>query len=326
MGRIFLITIALITTSAYGQQRAVYSNFLLNEYYYSPAIAGTKDVHIANVSYRNQWVGFKDAPSLIMGNFFGSVKNKKKHGYGVSLISESLGITNNTTIYLNYAHHFKLGEKMKLGLGIKPGFMQYRVRLYDAQLADEGDEVLTGNIYSANAFDMGAGFNLYSDKFFLMASAHHILGKSIQFTSYNENLDFHFNGIVGYNIEFKKKKFVLQPSALIKYAKPVPLQYSAMLKGTYDNKYWLGLLYRSDDAIGVSAGITIKERFGVSYGYDYTISGLRNFQSGSHEIMLSFIVTKNKPTLDEEDEELNNSILEEMQKKIDEREKEEKNN
>lgn len=327
MGRILLIILALAATgSSYAQQRAVYSNFLLNDYYYNPAIAGSKNVHVANVSYRKQWVGFEGAPSLIMGNFFGSAKNKGKHGYGVSLISESTGITNNTTVYLNYAYHMKLGEKIKLGLGVKPGFMQYRVRLYDAQLADEGDEVLTGNIYSANAFDMSAGFNLYSEKFFVMASAHHILGKSIQFTSYNENLDFHYNAIAGYNINFKKKKFVLQPSAMVKYTSPVPLQYSAMLKGTYDNKYWLGFLYRSDDAVGISAGITVKERFKIAYGYDYTISGLRNYTSGSHEVMLSFVITKNKPTLDEEDEELNNSILEEMQKKIDEREEEEKNN
>jgi type IX secretion system PorP/SprF family membrane protein len=324
MGRILLITLALfVTGNLHAQQRAVYSNFLLNDYYYNPAIAGSKDVHLANVSYRKQWVGFDGAPSLIMGNFYGSVKNKGKHGYGVSLVSESTGLTNNTSVYLNYAHHFKLGEKVKLGLGVKPGFMQYRVRLYDAQLADEGDEVLTGNIYSANAFDVSAGFNLYSEKFFVMASAHHLLGKSIQFTSYNENLDFHYNAIAGYNIIFKKKNFVLQPSAMVKYTKPIPLQYSAMLKASFNNKFWFGFLYRSDDAIGVSAGVNIKERFGISYGYDYTISGLRGYQSGSHEVMLSFTITKNKPSLDEEDEDLNNSILEEMQKKMDEKEKEE---
>lgn len=321
MGRILLIIVTLVlTTNLFAQQRAVYSNYLMNDYYYNPAIAGSKNVHVANVSYRKQWVGFVGAPSLIMGNFYGSVKNQGKMGYGVSLISESTGITNNTTVYLNYAHHFKLGEKVKLGLGVQPGFMQYRVKLYDAQLADEGDEVLTGNIYSANAFDVSAGFNLYSERFFVMGSAQHLLGKSIRFTSYNENLSFHYNAIAGYNIIFKKKKFVLQPSIMVQYTNPVPIQYSGMLKGTYDNKIWLGLIYRSSDAVGVSVGVNIKERFGIAYGYDYSISGLSKYQSGSHEVMLSFTVTKKKPSLDEEDEELNNSILEEMQKKIDENE------
>ena len=144
---IFGVTLAC---SSFAQQRAVYSNFLLNDYYYNPAIAGSKNVHIANISYRKQWVGFEGSPSLIMGNFYGSLKNKGKMGYGVSLVSERTGITQNTTVYLNYAHHFRLSDNIKLGLGVKPGYMQYRVRLYEAQLADEGDEVLTGNIYSAS--------------------------------------------------------------------------------------------------------------------------------------------------------------------------------
>jgi type IX secretion system PorP/SprF family membrane protein len=210
---------------------------------------------------------------------------------------------------------------MKLGIGVQPGYLQYRVKLYDAVLADEGDQVLTGSIYSANAFDVNVGIHLYSKKFFVMASVQHLLGKQIKFTSYNTNLSYHYNAILGYNFEFKKKKFQLQPSVLVKYTKPIPIQWSGMLKGTYDNKYWLGLIYRSDDAFGVSAGIMIKERFTVGYGYDFSVNGLRKYNSGSHEVMLSFILTKKRPTLDEKDDKLNNSILEEALEKEKQKEK-----
>ena len=321
MKRILLILSLVIAGTSTAQQRGILSNFLLNDYYYNPAIAGSRNVHIANVSYRNQWVGFDGAPSLIMGNFQGSVKNQGKMGYGVSVVSERIGITNNTAVYANYAHHFKLSETIKLGLGIQPGFMQYRVRLYDAILADAGDDVLTGTVYSANALDVSTGFNLYSDKFFLMGSLHHLLGKEIKFTTYNSNLDFHYNVIAGYNFKFKKKKFELQPSVMFKYTKPVPYQITGMLKGTFNNKYWVGLIYRTDDAAGISAGMKIKERISVGYGYDYTLSDLSKYQSGSHEIMLSFVITKEKPSLDKEDEDLNKSIIEEMQKKMDEEKK-----
>jgi len=201
---------------------------------------------------------------------------------------------------------------MKLGLGIQPGYMQYRVKLYDAVLADQGDDVLTGSVYSANALDASAGFNLYSDKFFIMGSVHHLLGKEIRFTSYNSNLDFHFNGIAGYNILFKKKNFELQPSVMFKYTQPVPYQITGMLKGTFNNKFWIGVLYKTDDAAGVSVGVNLKDRLTVGYGFDYVLSKLSNYQSGSHEIVLSFNLTKEKPTLEEEDDKLNNSILDEM--------------
>lgn len=319
-----LIGTIIIASSAFSQQRAGYSNFLLNDYYFNPAISGSKDVHVANMAYRNQWVGFDGSPTLIMGNFQGSIKDKGKTGYGLSIISEKKGITQNTAIYLNYVYHFKLSDDLKLGLGIQPGYMQYRVRLYDAQVADAGDEVLTGTVYNANALDLSSGFHLYSKKFFLMGSAHRLLSNAVNFTSYNENLSFHFNGIAGYNFNFKmknKKNFELQPSLMVRYAAPVPLQFTGMLKGTFDKKIWFGLLYRSDDAIGISAGVTLRDRFSIGYGYDYTLSRLSNYQAGSHEVMLSFVVTKKKPTLEEKDEDLNNSILEDMQKRLDEEKK-----
>ena len=320
---IFIGTI-ILASGVVAQQRTGYSNFLLNDYYFNPAIAGSKNVHEVNLAYRNQWIGFEGSPTLLMANFQGSVKNEGKMGYGVTVVSEQKGLTSNNAAYLNYAHHFKLGDNWKLGLGIQPGYMQHRVRLYDAQLADAGDEVLTGTVYSANAIDLSSGFHLYSKKFFLLGSVHRLLANSLQFTTYNSNLEFHFGGIVGYGFEIKtksKKIFELQPSAMVRYTQPVPLQYTAMLKGTFDNKFWVGLLYRSDDAIGISAGLTLRDRFTIGYGYDYTTSKLNSYQSGSHEVMLSFIITKDKPTLEEEDENLNNSILEDMQKKVEEEKK-----
>jgi hypothetical protein len=37
--------------------------------------------------------------------------------------------------------------------------------------------------------------------------------------------------------------------------------------------------------------------------------------------MLSFVITKKKPTLEEEDDKLNNSIMEDMKQKMEEKEK-----
>ncbi len=316
-----IIFIVSLCTFANAQQQGVYSNFLMNDYYYNPAIAGSKDVHMANLSYRNQWVGFEDAPVNMNANFYGSVRNKGKAGYGASIISEKSGLVNNTGIYLNYAHHFKLNEKLKLGFGIQPGYIQYRVKLYDAVLADQGDEVLTGSVYSANAIDVNAGFHLYSNKFFLMGSLQHLLTKQIQFTSYNSNLAFHYNAIVGYTFEFPKKKFDLQPSFMIKYTNPIPMQWTGMLKGTFNNKIWAGIIFRSDDALGLSLGIKLKERLNIGYGFDYSVSKIRKYNSGSHEVMLSFVITKKKPSLEEEDDKLNNSIMEDMKQKMEEKEK-----
>jgi len=154
-----------------------------------------------------------------------------------------------------------------------------------------------------------------------MGSMQHLLTKQIQFTSYNSNLAFHYNAIVGYTFEFPKKKFDLQPSFMIKYTNPIPMQWTGMLKGTFNNKIWAGIIFRSDDALGLSLGIKLKERLNIGYGFDYSVSKIRKYNSGSHEVMLSFVITKKKPSLEEEDDKLNNSIMEDMKQKMEEKEK-----
>jgi len=89
-----------------------------------------------------------------------------------------------------------------------------------------------------------------------------------------------------------------------------------MVKATYDSKYWAGLTYRTGDAAGVVLGYKIKDRLTIGYGFDYSLGKIRQYQSGSHELVISFFTTPNKPTLDEEDEELNNSIMDDLNEQI----------
>lgn len=328
---LYILIFTVISFAGYAQQQITFTNFLLNDYYYNPAIAGSRKVHVANLSYRTQWTGFTGAPKTLMGSFYGSFRNNGINGYGAMITSDRTGLTQRTGLYLNYAQHFKLSEKTKLAFGVQPGYLQYRVALYDAQLADQGDDILTGNVLSANAVDINAGFHLYSDRFFVMGSVNQLLGDQIQFTTYNPGLAIHYTGIVGYTfggpkntapakdsmgrpVAQKKNKIEIMPAVMVKYSMPTPPQFDIMLKTIYDKKFWFGLTYRTNDAASISLGYNHKNRLNVGYAFDYSISGINQYQHGSHELVLSFTITRNKPSLDEKDEELNNSIMDQMKK------------
>jgi hypothetical protein len=94
------------------------------------------------------------------------------------------------------------------------------------------------------------------------------------------------------------------------------MQWTAMLKATFDNKCWAGITYRSKDAAGIVLGYKILDRLSIGYGFDYSVGKISQYQSGSHELVISFVTTPNKPTLDEEDEELNKSIMDELNEKM----------
>lgn len=310
-----------LVQASFAQQQPVFTNFLINDYFYNPAIAGSKNAHIANVSYRDQWVGFDGAPTTLIGNFYGSVRNEGKMGYGATVISDRTGLIQNTSIYVNYAHHFKLSETLKLGLGVRPGYMQYRIKLYDVQLADEGDNLLIGNVLSANAFDIQGGFHLYSNRFFVMGSVQNLLGDAIGFTSYNANLTKHYTFIGGYTFKFEKKKIELQPSVLLRNTTSIPMQTAFMLKGIYAKNYWGGLTYTTDNTMGAYIGYTLKERLSIAYGFDFPFNGIEQYQSGSHELSISYVINAKKANADTQDEALNKSILEDMKMQLEKRKK-----
>ena len=321
---ILFLTIASFNLNA--QQQYIYTNFLLNDYYFNSAIVGSKKVHEANIGFRKQWAGFTDSPLTLNANYYGSYKNQMKHGYGVSLITDKTGLMQRTGVYINYAYHIKLTDKIKLGVGVKPGYLLYNIKLYNAQLADINDDILTGNVLATNALDLSSGINLYSDKFFVRAGMQQILGQSVKFTDYNDGLSQHFTFIAGYNYEVKKQqldsnkvqrtieKFVFQPSIMINHVKPLPTQISVMFKTTYNEKVWLGLNFRSQDAVGLSLGLNVNTRLTIGYGYDYSFGQVKGFQGGSHEIMLRIITTNKVVSLDQKDEDFNNSIFEENKK------------
>ncbi len=302
--------------SIFGQQQGLFTNYFLNDYYFNPATAGSKEVSIANFSYKNQWVGFEGSPEIIMGNISGSIKNEGKMGYGVTVISDKIGFTNNLSILITYAHHVKINDKLKLGLGLQTGYLQNTVKLYDTKLADAGDEVFAGNVLTENGIDFNTGVNLYSDQYYIMAAVNHLFIDKLNLTDYNQRLEKNYNLIGGYKFKIEKQKLEIEPCIMLQYIATAPTNITTAIKTTYNNNYWLGLSYNSSETIGFGLGYIMKDRINVGYAYDLSLSELNNYHSGSHEISISYILTRKKPSFEEEDEKLNNSIMDEMKKKL----------
>ena len=317
----YIINILLIfgSISVFGQQQALFTNYFLNDYYFNPAVAGSKDVSIASFSYKNQWVGFEGAPKTIIANISGSIKNEGKHGYGVTIVSDKIGLTNNLSILLTYAYHVKINDKLKLGMGVQTGYLQNSVKLYDTKLADIDDDVFSGNILTENGVDFNAGFKLYSDKYYVMAAVNHLFIDKLSIATYNQRLEKNYNVVGGYKFSFEKKKIDVEPSIMVQYVKAAPSNLTGAIKTTYDKKYWLGLSYNNSKSIGIGLGYMMKERLSIGYAYNLSLSELNTYHSGSHEISISYILTHKKPSFEEEDAKLNNSIMDEMKLKLEQK-------
>lgn len=302
------------------QQLPLYTNYVLNNYAYNPAVAGSKPYAVVNLNYRNQWVGFKDAPKTYLVSLHSSIGKQKKVGVGVLINSDNTGLLGKTTGQLTFAYHIKLNKTYKLGFGISAGMVQYRIKLYDAKTADAGDELLTGNLLANNVFDSNAGLYLYSDKLFFGISGYQYLSNKITWKDSKSTLAPHVYATLGYKIQ-ASKKLVIEPSALLKFNSPAPMQPEFSVRGIYKNLFWVGGSYRVNDAASGLIGIILKEKLTIAYAYDFSISKIRTYNSGSHEISLTYQLIKKKKKLDADEQELNdidNSIKSKLKKQNEE--------
>jgi hypothetical protein len=68
-------------------------------------------------------------------------------------------------------------------------------------------------------------------------------------------------------------------------------QFDGNLKLTVKNAYSLGLSYRNKDAVALIGGINIGTAT-IGYSYDIGISKINTYNSGTHEIFLSYKLKK----------------------------------
>jgi type IX secretion system PorP/SprF family membrane protein len=81
------------------------------------------------------------------------------------------------------------------------------------------------------------------------------------------------------NVKFK-------PSVLVKYVSGAPVEGDINFSTIFKDAFWLGVSYRTNDAVGLILEYQTNSFFRIGYAYDVTVSGLRSYQNGSHEIML----------------------------------------
>lgn len=55
-----------------------------------------------------------------------------------------------------------------------------------------------------------------------------------------------------------------------------------------DEKIELGASYRLDDAVSALINFAVNKNLRIGYAYDYTVSNIGQFNSGSHEVILLY--------------------------------------
>lgn len=289
-------------TNSLAQQLPQFSHYGFNGMYLSPGYAGISGQTELNSLFRYQWAGyqgsFDDGGSPRTGLFSLSMPIAAlKGGVGLTLLQDQLGATKMTNAALSYAQHFKVGAG-KLGIGLQGGMMRIHKGEYRAN--DPGDPSVPDNS-ADRKFDVGAGIWYQSEKFYFGTGINNLLRSEYVFEDSlgtatpdagNITAANHLHVTGGYNVEVNTA-LTVTPTAIVKYDFN-KISFEGGVRGTFNQKFWLGLGYRYQEAITGMAGTYLlnDNSLRLGYGLDLTNFGVEAKARTSHEIMLSYIFPK----------------------------------
>ncbi|MBL7932346.1 MAG: PorP/SprF family type IX secretion system membrane protein, partial [Bacteroidia bacterium] len=268
-----------------------------------------------------------------MANGFGNLKKKPKMVIGGMVTTERIGLLQRTSFYGTYTYILKINKKAKINFGLGIGGIQHKVRVYDARPFDKDDNFMGSDVLNAFAFDANAGFHFYTKNFFLGFSDQQMPNSKILWDNTNGRNTNHFYAYTGYNFAFDaKREWIIQPSILARTNSPAPYQLEYMAKLLYREMIWLGFGYRHKSTASFLLGCKINNEFVFGYSFDFTLNRLQNYSTGTHELMLAYLMpfkkkkSKSELIKDADEEELNkidNSVKTNLRNKK-KKEKEEK--
>ncbi|MBK7083499.1 MAG: type IX secretion system membrane protein PorP/SprF [Flavobacteriales bacterium] len=288
---------AVLGSASFAQQDPRYSQYMFDRISINPGVAGTSGSMCVTALLRQQWSGFEGAPKTGLFNFQMPI-SKISSGVGISFYADQLGQQKGTIARLHYSFHRKLGPGT-LGMGLYVG-MTSRSLGSDWIAVDDvtQDAAIPDNGVSATGFDMGLGFYYVAPTFWVGLSSTQLPQTKLEQVSIQNARHYYLQG--GYDWAIGgNKKYVLQPSVLVKTDGTTP-QLDVNATFLYNNMVWLGVSYRTEDAIAPMLGYQYKFPNGNSsirlgYSYDVTTSLLSNYSSGSHEVMLNYCFKIVKP-------------------------------
>ena len=284
-------------TSLKAQQQPIFTNSANSYAYINAGFAGMSEgVNVLGL-YRQQWAGFKDndgndiAPTTYLITADMPIR-MLGGGLSVSMMKDHIGFEDDMGFDIGYSYHLDLGGST-LGIGIAGSLCNRTVDFSQLNPTDQNDPILQGlGEQSDMLFDFNLGlFWQIPESFYVGFSAINVLESMTKALSEQNTSsasfvnDRTFYLVAGYPFQFEDlPRFTFVPSVAA-MTDIASWQINVSGKVVYNNLFSLGVNYRPQESIGITAGLVIKD-FTIGYAYDINLMGLG--LPGSHEVSLGY--------------------------------------
>jgi type IX secretion system PorP/SprF family membrane protein len=287
----------VLGTAATAQQDPQFTQYMFNMLALNPAYAGSAERVSIKALTRHQWVGFEGAPTTQTLTVHSPLPIESL-ALGGSIMRDSYGPVTQYGFMVDVAYRMFVGRNSKLSFGIKGGMNLFQGDFASLNPLESGDQVFQQNVSQKVDPQFGFGIMWYGDRHYLGLSTPKMLRTDF-YEDNSSSLDsiagspfqpgqrghFFFSGGYVFDVGTYTK---FKPTFLVKGVKGAPISFDLTANFLFYEKFWLGAMYRHEDAVGALAQYLITNDLSIGYSYDYPISALRNYSGGSHEIMIGF--------------------------------------
>lgn len=294
MIRYITLLILGITLTADAQQLPQFSQYFMNDFAINPAMAGIRDRIEVRSNNRYQWEGITDAPrtyTMTLNMPFAD----ESIGFGTYLFTDIVGPTRRIGFQIGGAYRLPLSDEISLGVGLSVGMLEYSVDGHKIDLAQPLDGALLNTLGRSRVIDAKAGLQVSSEDWYVGISIPQVAQNNVDLfaenTAGSSSLQTHYFITGGYRYELNGD-YTIEPNVMLKYVSPTPLKMDFSLRGIYKDFLWLGASYRTDDAVAAMIGLEISDKIVFGYSHDFTTSEIRDYSTGTHELMLGLNIAK----------------------------------
>lgn len=296
MKRLLTVICCVLTTQwCMGQTPAPFRQFYFNPYLFNPAYTGINGYSELFLVYRKQWINFNDAPTTIGASF--QYATKKRVSLGANIVSdETVGIRN-TSFAATFAYAIPIAANQSIRFGISGAVGTNSLQLEEGEY-DPTDPRIQNAIDNSMYADGNFGA-LYVNRGLRIGFALPNLFETKTFSDQSLS-DAEFSPLdnrlysISYRFPVGNGAVALEPYFLYRESPDKLNSWEAASTVYIHDKVWVGASYHETMGLGFFAGLSVKDLFRFSYGYELPPPDDAFISSSSHELHLGLRLGKKK--------------------------------
>jgi len=286
------VFLSMVCLLGQAQQDAMYTHYMFNTQVINPAYAGSREAFTMTALHRSQWASHFDGNPVTQTLTMHTPARNENIGLGLSFFNDKLGPEKTTSLYADFAYQVRLSEKSTLRFGLKGGVSMHSIDYAGLNPDIEDDPVLYGNPNSLWLPNFGFGLYYARERFYAGISVPRLMEENFLDNSVSGGAQFalqrHYFFIMGTYLSLTDD-IDLKPTTYVKVTPGAPIELDLTANFIFYDKFILGAMFRTRDAIGALAGFKITDQWTLGYSYDWSVMNrIPNNNFGSHEIVLRY--------------------------------------